>query len=112
MIVVESLSCKLEWGLAQVFAISIPLTIVAVESEVYECQKKYAKAIFVGLLRHRDSSSARNGCHGPAGLRHLGLGTWRPAILESRLSAAGLRHLGLGTWEPAILEFRALGTWA
>ena len=68
MIVVESLSCKLEWGLAQVFAISIPLTIVAVESEVYECQTKYAKAIFVG-------TSARNGCHGTAGLRYLGLGT-------------------------------------
>ena len=64
MIVVESLSCKLEWGLAQVFAISIPLTIVAMESEVYECQTKYAKAIFVGM-------SARNGCHGTAGLRYL-----------------------------------------
>ena len=49
MIVVESLSCKLEWSLAQVFAISIPLTIVAVESEVYECQTKCAKAICVGL---------------------------------------------------------------
>ena len=52
MIVVESLSCKLEWGLAQVFAISIPLTIVAMESEVYECQTKYAKAIFVVFLNH------------------------------------------------------------
>ena len=75
MIVVESLSCKLEWGLAQVFAISIPLTIVAVESEVYECQTKYAKAIFVGFFKHHDSRSARNGCHGTAGLRYLGLGT-------------------------------------
>ena len=35
------------------------------------------------------------------GLRHLGLGTWRPAILISRLWAAGLRHLGLGTWQSA-----------
>ena len=30
-----------------------------------------------------------------AGLRHLGLGTWQPAILTYRLLAAGLRHLGL-----------------
>ena len=50
MIVVESLSCKLEWDLVQVFAISIPLTIVAMGSEVYECQTKYAKAIFVGFF--------------------------------------------------------------
>ena len=63
MIVVESLSCKLEWGLAQVLAISIPLTIVVMESEVYECQTKYAKAIFVGFLKHHDSRSARNVCH-------------------------------------------------
>ena len=113
----ESLSCKLEWGLAQVFAISIPLTIVAMESEVYECQPKYAKAFFVGM-------SARNGCHGmllerrsgaaqglPSmkglakcakgnflgcflGLRYLGR---RPALLDFRLLAAGLRYLGLGT---------------
>ena len=40
-----------------------------------------------------------------AGLRHLGLGTWRPAILEYRLLAAGLRYLG---WHPAILEYRLL----
>ncbi len=26
------------------------------------------------FLRHRDSRSARNGCHGAAGLRYLGLG--------------------------------------
>ena len=36
MIVVESLPCKMEWGLAQVFASSAPLAIAAVESEVYE----------------------------------------------------------------------------
>jgi hypothetical protein len=28
-----------------------------------------------------------------ARLRHLGSGTWQPAILEYRLLAAGLRHL-------------------
>ena len=111
MIVVESLSCKLEWGLAQVFAISIPLTIVAVESEVYGCQTKYAKAIFIGFFKHHDSCSARNGCHGAAGLRHLGLGTWRPAILISRLWAAVLRHLGwhLATSNP---DIQAMGSWA
>ena len=43
-----------------------------------------------------------------AGLRHLGLGTWPPAILEYRLLAAGLRHLGLGTWHPAILDHRRI----
>ena len=40
------------------------------------------------------------------GLRHLGLGTWQPAILKYRLWAAGLRHLGLGTWQPAIVKYR------
>ena len=34
---------------------------------------------------------------GVLGARYLGLGTWRPAILESRLLAAELMHLGLGT---------------
>ena len=43
------------------------------------------------------------------GLRHLGLGTWQPAILEYRLLAAGLRHLGFGTtWRPAILISRGI----
>ena len=32
-----------------------------------------------------------------AGLRHQGLGTWRPALLDRRLLTAELRHLGLGT---------------
>ncbi len=41
-------------------------------------------------------------------LRHLGLGTWRPAILEYRILAAGLRHLGAGNWR---LEYQlGLGT--
>ena len=40
------------------------------------------------------------------GLRHLGLGTWPPAILKYRLWAAGLRHLGLGIW----LRHLGLGT--
>ena len=70
MIVVESLLCKLEWGLAQVFAISIPLTIVAVESEVYECQTKYAKAIFVGFLNTMTAVP-----RGTAVTGQLGLGT-------------------------------------
>ena len=70
MIVVESLSCKLEWGLAQVFAISIPLTIVAVESEVYECQTKYAKASFVGFSNTMTATP-----RGTAVTGQLGLGT-------------------------------------
>jgi hypothetical protein len=37
-----------------------------------------------------------------------GLGTWRPAILISRLWAAGLRHLGLGTWRPAFAISRGI----
>ena len=43
-----------------------------------------------------------------ARLRHLGSGTWQPAILEYRLLAAGLRHLGLGTWQPAVPEYKLL----
>ena len=52
--------------------------IILVQSQglpTMKCQAKCAKAIFVGLFRHRDSRSAWNGCHGPAGLRYLGLGT-------------------------------------
>ena len=41
-------------------------------------------------------------------VRHLGLGTWRRAILGHRLLAAGLGHLGLGTWRRAILGHRLL----
>ena len=90
MIVVESLSCtKLGWGLAQVFAISIPLTIVAMESEVHECQTKYAKAIFVG-------TSARNGCHGTAGLRYLRLlaDGLRPRLRHLTISNPGIQAIG------------------
>ena len=43
------------------------LAIIVMESQglpTMRCQAKCAKAIFVGLVRHRDSRSARNGCHG------------------------------------------------
>jgi hypothetical protein len=33
-----------------------------------------------------------------AGLRRLGLDTWRPAIPESTLFAAGLKHLGFSVF--------------
>ena len=57
---------------------TIFLAIIVVESQglpTMKCQAKFAKAICVGLFGHRDSRAARNGCHGPAGLRYLGLGT-------------------------------------
>ena len=63
---------------------TICLAIIVVESQglpTMKCQAKCAKAICVGLFRHRDSRSARNGCHGPAGLRYLsGLTTSNPEI--------------------------------
>ena len=46
MICVESLSCKLEWGLAQAFAISTPLAIVVMEYEAYEMPKEMCKGNF------------------------------------------------------------------
>ena len=46
MIVVESLSCKLEWGLAQAFAMSTPVAIVVVESEVYEMPNEVCEGNF------------------------------------------------------------------
>ena len=58
----------------------------------YEMPHEAYEGNFWGtFFRHRASRSARNGCHG------LGLGTWRPAILEYRLFAAGLKYLSLGT---------------
>ena len=41
-------------------------------------------------------------------LRHLGLGTWRPAILESRLLAAEVGKSRQVGWQQAILESRLL----
>ena len=46
---------------------TIFLAIIVMESQglpTMKCQAKFAKAIFVGLFRHRDSRSGRNGCHG------------------------------------------------
>ena len=70
--------------------------IIVVGSQGNYCRempKEVCEGNFGGtFFRHGDSRSARNGCHGAAGLgyfrlRYLG---WRPAILISRLLAAGL----------------------
>jgi hypothetical protein len=53
----------------------ISFAMIMVESQGLpnmKCQTKCAKAHFVSLIRHRDSRSARNGCH-----RYLwSLGKW------------------------------------
>ena len=75
---------------------------------------------FKWTSQHPFARSAENRVWVLFRLRHLGLGTWQPAILKSRLGAAGLRHLGSGIWQPVILESRlwaagprhqGLGTW-
>ena len=95
------------------------LAIIVVESQglpSMKCQTKCAKAILGGRFL-----SGTGGSREPP-VPVMGVqailakyscldtpcrsGTWRPAILTSRLWATGLRHLGLGTWRPAILTSR------
>ena len=90
--------CNRHWDLNQPFGNNMKpargpqtefLAIIVVESQglpTMKCQKKCAKAIFGSIFKHRDSRSARNGCHGAAGLgksrqvQASGLATSNPEI--------------------------------
>ena len=74
------------------------LAIILVQSQglpTMKCQAKCAKAIFVSLFRHRDSRSARNGCHGYL----WRLGKW----------ADNQQSWNTGCWQ---LSWASLGKWA
>ena len=66
---------------------------------------------FKSTSRHPLNKRENNLCFFFCWLGHLGLGTWKPAVLTSRLWPPGLRHSGIGlaTSNP---DIQSKGSWA